>query len=314
MTAFCLLTLARATASTGIPSIPGRFDHRWTSAGTGGDLGITATGAPLVRVVLADVGADAVARLAWPGEPRPRIAEVRWFLDGRPVGDALVEGADAPGAPARGGVPPFVATLALDGNGDHEVRAVARVVPAGGDATNTVELASAPLALRVRGLVDAAVERQMEFVRRAARTAPEAFEVVTSSSAENDAEYAPVRAFDRSESTRWVSKAADARPTIRASWRKPVQVSEIRLLPALHAGRLGEGSGFDVPRRVAVLLNGVEERIVEMGAAQMLSGATLALDRPLSLRRIEVRVDARDPGTQDPGRVGWREIQLLGPQ
>ncbi len=313
-TAFCLLTLSRATAATGVPSIPARFEYRWTSAGVGGDLGFTAVGAPGVRVFLAAVGASVRERFTWDGDSRPRVAKLRWLLDGKPLEMPRHAVGDATDAQPKGTLPQFETRFTVPGNGDYELVAVASFVPPGRPAAEATEVRSEPLALRVSGLVDAPVQAAIDRLRREAKTPAPAFEAVTASSAQNDGEFGAKRAFDRSHSTRWVAKADDERPTLTAAWKRPMRVAEIRLLPALHADHLSTGLAYDTPKRVVVLLNGKEEHTVEMSPDDALRGATLAFKRPVALRRIEVRIETRDAGPKQAGKTGWREIQLLGPR
>lgn len=312
-TAFALLTLARATAATGLPSIAARFAPRWSSAGSGADLAITAVGAPELQVYLAGVGKRAVADFAWEGEDRPRILSVQWLLDGAPAGEPVAAERD-PAAAARGlAMPRFAQRIALPGNGDFELRAIASVIPPGGAAEDAEELPSPPLKIEVRGLVDAALREAMERMRREAWVFPPEFRVLAASSTHDGDRTGPKLAFDRGESTRWACAADDAEPWIRAEWKSAVPVGAVRLLPALHSGRLADGSGFDVPRKVLLILNGKDERLLDFGPAEMLAGATVRFERKLNLRRVEVRILERDPGAEHPGLAGWREIQFLAP-
>mgnify|MGYP001389060230 CR=1 FL=1 len=305
-TAFCLLTLARATASTGVPSIPARFEARWTNAGTC-DLGVTALGAPGVTAYLTDVGAAAISRLAWPGEVRPRVLEVQWHLDGVPLGDPCREGVDSATSPARGPLPRCAVSFTVPRDGDHELRAVARVAPPDGGAP--VDLAGTPLAIHVSGLVDADVLERMRLARAAL---PPGCDQIEASSSRDDGEFAPKRAFDRSESTRWVARADDPQPTLTATWRRPVPVAALRLLPALDAAHLRDTPTFDVPRHVRVRINGTDDHELDLGPEHLRDGATLRLPAPIRIRRLEVRIETRDPGEREKGQCGWREIALLG--
>jgi hypothetical protein len=312
-TAFALLTLARATAATGMPSIAARFAPRWSSAGTGAELALTAVGAPATEVYLAGIGKKMVDDFAWPGEARPRILRVQWLLDGAPAGPP-VEAERDPAEAARSVLTPrFAQRLALPGNGDRELRAAVWMIPPGGTPEDAEEVRSAPLQLTLRGLVDAAVQAEMEVMRREAWSFPPEFEELEASSSHEAGRTGPGLAFDRAQSTRWSCAAGDHAPWIRAVWKRAVPVGGMRLLPALHAGRLRDGSGFDVPTRVLLILNGKEERLLEFGPAEMLTGVTVEFGRKFPLRRVELRILERTPGAEHPGLAGWREIQFFAP-
>lgn len=312
-TAFCLLTLARATAATGMPSISARFAPRWSNAGAEGDLTITATGAPDVQVFLAGIGPKAIEDYAWKGEKRPRLLEVQWYLDGKPVGEP-VPNEDPIGA-ARGGFTPRCPDrLTVPGNGDYVLEAVARVQPPNDAAAEPEELRSPPLKLEVRGLLDPARALELARMRREPWLLLPDLRESSCSSTQDEGKCAPIRAFDRAQSTRWACKPDDKEPWIKVEFRRGVQVAALRLLPVLDQGRMHDGLGLDVPRRVRVTFNDRDERVVEMGPEHMLPGLLIELDKKVNLRRLEVRVLERDPGVIHPGYVGWREIQLLTPE
>lgn len=312
-TAFALLTLARATAATGMPSISARFAPRWSTAGTGADLAITAVGAPEIQVYLAGIGARPTADLAWAGERRPRLVEVQWLLDGMPAGEPQRLEGDPSGSTAALAMPRFAQRITVPGNGDYELRAVARVQPPGGGPDDWVDLPGGPLKLEVRGLVDAKVQAEMDRMRREVWTFPPEFRLLAASSSHDAGRTGPPLAFDRGQSTRWSCAADDAEPWIRAEWKTAVPVGLIRLLPALDNGRLADGTGFDEPRRVLLVLNGRDEYEVEFEADQMLDGVTVTFERRVNLRRVEVRILERTRGVAHPGLAGWREIQFFEP-
>ncbi len=313
-TAFCLLTLARATAATGLPSITARFAPRWSTAGSGADLTITAVGAPEVRCYLAGIGKQAIADFAWPNEGRPRILDVQWWLDGAPVGEPVTLEGDSADHARAGTTPRFSAHVAVPGNGDHRLQAVARVIPPNGAADAPEEIRSAVLTLAVRGLVDSKIQKEMDCMRREAWALLPDLRESAMSTSQDEAYCGVVRAFDRAQSTRWCCEKDDPEPWLRVEFRRGVLVEAIRLLPVLDQTRIGDGLGLDVPRRVRLLLNDREEILVEMGPRDMLPGKLIEFAKKVNLRRLEVRILARDPGATNPGYVGWREIQLITPR
>jgi hypothetical protein len=312
-TAFCLLTLARATAATGMPSIAARFAPRWSSAGTEADLTITAVGAPEVQVYLAGIGKKALKDFSWPGDARPRIVEVQWLLNGQPAGDPVRASGEPADVARAGSTPRFAAHLSLPGNGDFQLQAVARVIPPQGTADELEEFASAPLTLTVRGLVDPPRRFEIDAMHREAWPIRPDLRESSCSTTQDAGRCGADKAFDRAQSTRWSCLPDDPEPWIRAEFRRGVQVKAIRLLPVLDQGRLSDGLGMDVPRRVRLLLNDREEILLDFGPEDMLRGKLVEFDKKLMLRRIEVRILQRDPGVIHPGYAGWREIQLLVP-
>lgn len=312
-TAFCLLTLARATAATGMPSIAARFAPRWSSAGTVADLTITAVGAPEMQVFLAGIGKKAVEDFSWPGEARPRIAEVQWLLDGQPAGEPVRAEVDPAEIGRAGSTPRFASRISVPGNGDYQLQAVARVIPPQGTAAELEEFRSAPLTLAVRGLVDPALRFEMDAMRREAWPIRPDLREISCSSTQDEGRCGPDKAFDRAQMSRWSCQKDDPEPWLRAEFRRGVTVQAIRLLPVLDQNRLTDGLGLDVPRRVRLLLNDREEILLDLGPEDMLRGKLVEFDKKFVLRRIEVRILQRDAGIVHPGYAGWREIQLLVP-
>lgn len=312
-TAFCLLTLARATAATGMPSISARFAPRWSNAGTDADLTITATGAPDVQASLVGFGLKAVEDYAWKGDKRPRLLSVQWHLDGQPLG-APVAAEDALGAARSGITPRFAHRFSVPGNGDYVLQAVAQVQPPNDPEAEAEELRSAPLKLEVRGLLDPSRAQEIARMRREPWLLLPDLRESSCSSTQDEGKCGPIRAFDRAQSTRWACQPDDPEPWLRVEFRRGVQVGALRLLPVLDPARMHDGLGLDVPRRVRITLNDRDERVVEMEPEHMLSGLLIELDKKVNLRRLEVRVLQRDPGVVYPGFVGWREIQLLTPE
>ncbi len=312
-TAFALLTLARATAATGLPSITARFSPRWSNAGTGAEFALTAVGAPEAQVFLAGFGKKIVEDFAWDGEARPRILQVQWLLNGVPVGEPVAATTD-PAAAARGlAMPRFPADISLPGNGDYELCAVASMIPPGLGLAEAEEIRSAPLRLEVRGLLDPKMQAEMASMRGEAWVVAPEFRELKSSSHFNDGQTGPQLAFDRAQSTRWCCATGDAEPWIRAEWKRGVAVKALRLLPVLHSAHLADGTGFDCPRQVLLILNDKEEHRLEFTPADVVSGITVTLERKMNLRSVEIRILKRDPGSEQPGLAGWREIQFFAP-
>lgn len=310
-TAFALLTLARATAATGLPSISARFAPRWSNAGTGARLALTAVGAPEVQVFLAGIGDALRDQYSWDGEKRPRILRVQWMLDGMPAGEpSTLEGDPAEHAAAMT-MPRFPGTVSLPGNGDYTLTAIASIIPPGCGPEDAVEVASDPLPLTVRGLMDPEIREEIALMRKEAWRTPPEFRQLAASTTHDDSKTAAGLAFDRAQNTRWACAADDPEPWIRAEWKRAFPVGAIRLLPALHSGHLADGAGFDLPRKVRLTVNGRDEYDLEFGPAQMLTGVTVQFARKVNLRGVEVRVLERVPGTEHPGLAGWREIQFL---
>ncbi len=313
-TAFCLLTLARATAATGMPSIAARFAPRWSTAGSGADLTITATGAPEVLLSLAGIGKKASEDFAWKGEARPRLLQVQWWLDGQPAGPPVTAEEDPVAVARRGTTPRFATRVSLPGNGDHTVQAVAMVQAPNDPNGAPEEIRSEVLPIAVRGLMDEPMQREIDCMQREVWAVLPDLRESSMSSSQDEGRCGVIRAFDRTQSTRWCCKQGDPEPWLRAEFPRGVQISAIRLLPVLNQDRLADGLGLDVPRRVKLVINDRDERVLTMGPENMLPGLLVEFDKKVNLRRLEVRILARDPGPNNPGYVGWREIQLLAPR
>lgn len=310
-TSFALLTLSRSTAQVGTGGAPrlGLWELRWSNADAGrADLLITASGAPTCQAFLAGFHPEIVELYTFPGERWPRVTRFAWLLDGA---EAAVDRPAEPAALATRESPPrWPVQLPLRENSDYRLEARAWLrLPGSDDPNDLVEVRSGPLGLRVHGLTTPADLEQIRWLERAQAIDPTGSDQLSASSKESGDYNGPLRAFDRFQGSRWLAQKDDLEPWIRLMPKRPLRVAAIRLLPAMDGPHL---SGFDLPVRVQVTINGRKHEIA-LDPKDVLRGSFLELARPLRLRELEVRVLERRAGTNPnlAGFVGFREIQLL---
>jgi len=315
-TAFALLTLRRATLPvTGVPS-SGLWRHSWSNAEDPRSiLHVTAQGAPHCTAIFTGFRESARKLFTWKGELRPRVVRFGWFLDGKPLDADAPEGMRAVDDPRAFGsavqAPRMEVRFDLPRNGSYVLTAKATIrLPEGGERT-LLDLISSPLRLEVTGLLDEAFARESRFSRRNLLADDIRVARIEASSNSASGSSAPERAFDRFQGSRWLCAKDDAEPWIRLRFTHSQTVAALRLLPALFS--MEAPRGYDQPTLVVVILDGKRPMTVGLKEDEPLPGTVLELKRPQRVREIEVHILERETGRIEPGRCGFREIEILKP-
>ncbi len=311
-TPFSLLTLSKATASTGGRMHKNLWEARWNTPADS-DLHLVVTGAPESVAYLSGFSATVRKEESFPGEPRPRVLRLDWYLDGQRIDSQIPS--DPVAAAAQDRAPRWEVRFPLPTDHVGVLVAEAWIAVPGGDGAERVRIRSLPLELRLLGLQQADYRRGSRLLRR--MLSFPAGTVDYSASSEVSGSYnAARRAFDREQGTRWLAGKKDTKPWIALDARRPLSVSELLLLPALTGPR---DAGFDLPTEIQLTLNSrrKEELRLEPTAALAGEGFRLRFPRPVRLRKLEVRILARDASRShsgERGRTGFREILFLGPE
>jgi hypothetical protein len=119
------------------------------------------------------------------------------------------------------------------------------------------------------------------------------------------------KALDGQESTLWTCAASDAAPSLVLEWKKPIAAASLVLHGACN--RRADVGKHDRIRRIHVLLDKKKEPIeVEIPRRDGVDLEPVAIPLPSStqVRRIEIRIVEREPGTEWKGRAGFSEVAL----
>ncbi len=297
-TCFALLFLRRATRSvTGEAARTGRVVHSSDENG----VQIRGVGVAPLRVWLAGFTASTLDAWSWEGERADglRIARVVWFLD-----DLVA--ADLRGDPtAAHGSERFELELDELAPGQHELRAQVQLLQQrdqGAPALRILESGT------VRFQLEGGVSRHwLESARdRGLDRLPAAGLSVEASS---EARARPAwNAFDDDAHTHWLANAGDAQPTLTLVPKDPV-VADTIVLTQPFVWPLRTGALTRV-LEAEVEVNGGRPLRVRMHADERRKGR-LRLPQRVTIRKLEVRLLAWVPGTQDANRPGLAEVELL---
>ena len=133
----------------------------------------------------------------------------------------------------------------------------------------------------------------------------------TASSQQGDGQSAG-HAFDGRMDTRWLCAESDTEPELTVEIKRPVAVARLAFSQAARsASELGV---CDRITEIEVRINRASAPVVLQLAPEELPKTILELDRPTQIRRLTVRVLAREKGTSLAGRGGFTEIEFLPPE
>jgi len=304
-TAFALLTLSRATASTGgVGEEQEIWQRQWTSAADGKVVQVTASGLPQCAVFLTGFDRAWFEEQTWEGELSPRLAKVEWWLNDELV-STVVRSEQQWRLDCSQPVPHrFSQRLTLPANGEYQLRARLSWLPPETWAnptagTNRLEreiqpsdweqLDSGVVVIHASGLLDEAVKSQMNHRARHVhpqRWTPKEVQVIASSAigGESGASWA----LDRCHATAWRWKASDQERSWCAEWEKPVRANSIRIVAALPADQ--NPDGYAMPKRVKLKVNGRKAVFLDFSAEDWRSGCIFHFRKSEKMRKIELEV------------------------
>lgn len=315
-TCFAILFLGRAALSTVAP-ISGRAAYEQGRASSSAAVRIEVH--PVedgVALRVLGFGRQAAAPLEWPEEAGrgPRVLRVEYREGNRVLAVALGDET----TPARGHTFPAAARLA---RGTHRIRACVRVlVPSTGAgssridarATATLEspevevdvlqgLAPEPDGARPGTPIALGPGAGATDVQARASSVLQGLDVLPG--VELDAS----RAVDGKHRTPWLAREDDSAPEITLSFRHAVRVDGVAIVPATLPGFPPDELGRAL--EVELALNGKPSRRVLLPPEPWLR-ATVALDEPVDVRSLRIRILARVPGRRT-NAVGLGEIELF---
>ena len=297
-TCFALLFLQRATAPvSGAEPARGRV---WVSEG---DVELRATGVNPLTVWITGFE-EGVLRAYGHEEAGPRIARVEYLVDGK-----VAATVDAnPRRPWRG--ERLAGRLTFTVPDRHEIGVRVHVVrpEAPLDQTvATVELGTNGFEVHVRNVLSTWM---IPFARLAASNLLREIDPADAeaSASSTSGEAYPRLVLDHRQNTSWIARASDLQPTLDLHLPRPIKANVIALSgPDACAAERG---GHDTLARAVIRINGQDEHSVTFDADPM-RPALLHLDRPHSIRRLEIRLVERIPNTGRESTVGLAEVGLF---
>jgi len=306
-TCFALLFLNRATAaasgqSAGRVRIYGRDDPE-------APVSLRASGDTPLTMWISSIGEASLAAHEWPGEPQRglRVKRVDYLAAGGAfgAGESVVASVTADGRQPAGRER-FAAQASFPLPGSYAVRARVTALSApgaAGAAPGDVVLESAPLEVRIEEAMDPLL---LEYARDPLRNllAGQRVEARASSQLNND--WPPQHAVDNLQCRGWAAASGDPLPVLTLELGKPVRAATCLLTPA----RIGEEYGSRITK-VALTLNGkLPPIVVDVAPAAERRKIRVPFAQPQVVRRIEVKVLARQECANPEKAVGIAEVEL----
>jgi len=293
-TCFALLFLQRATAP-----VTGEKRRRGTVHVSGGDVHLRATGRNPLTVWI-DGFDEEVRREYGVDGAGPRVAQVVHLVDGEAV--ATLEGDAERGWDGE----KYPWQHAFTRTGDHEIGARVRIL----DVDESRGPTPVPVILEADGFVvrveDVLSDWMLPCARRAAANLLLGKDVAVEASSRTGSS-PPHAAADGLQSTAWVANSSDLQPTISLRWESAIRADVITLGGA--DARPEDRGRHDTIVRAEVIIDG-GERISVLFDRDVLRPAVLRLKRPRAIRRLDVRIVERIPGSGRTSSVGLAEVGL----
>jgi hypothetical protein len=302
-TSFALLFLNRATASTsGI--VKRKKDDVYIAEDERDDVRWRITGSNPVTMFITGFGEDALAHYDdLEGLVRGlRIEKVEYV-----VGDEVV--GTVPGNPEKGWTNErFALKHQFDRGGkvvvDIRVHVVDPYASTASEAT-TVLIASGLEIDLGEVLEDWMLEYPRQGAENLLRRHPPR---ISASSKARDNQNAE-RLVDGLHSTAWVADAKDKTPTLTLEFARAVRANTLLFSPVGRNER--DRHDYDRATKLEITFNRRKEvHALELSSDSRPKGV-LRLDKPLAVRRIDVRIVERVEGRRHKGQVGFAEIELL---
>ncbi len=307
-TAFALLTLSRATASTGGGGGEESqlWQRKWISNTEGAWVQVAASGLPQCTVFLTNFDTEWMADLRWPQEQSARIRRVQWMLNGEVVLD-LSRDQEQWQQDCRQLVPHrFGGQISLPGNGAHTLHARIEVMP---DGEDWQWLESAAVDLDVSGIADEQFTQELRFRDQHAQPlgwAAKEIEIEASSAFGGSA--GAGWALDRCHATAWRWKSDDNKRLWQAKWKKAFRADGIRIVPALPADQSLDG--YAMPQRLRLKINGSKSQEIEFSQEDWRNGYIFPFRKSQKIRRIELEVTSIHQ-SRSSGVGGISEIEFF---
>lgn len=307
-TAFALLTLSRATASTGGSETRQLWRRQWKSEGEEAVVQVTASGLPHCAVFLTGFDGDWLQQQTWEEELSPRLKKVEWLVNGELA--AVVERSEEEWrqdclqpVPHR-----FSARISMAQNGEFEI--YAKVHWMAPETSELEHVESAKVRLWASGLMDSKVQAEWDARQHLVpgqRWSAKELEVRASTAL--GGEGGAAWAFDRCQATAWRWKKEDHQRTLSAEWKKPFRADGVRLIPALPSDQ--DPQGYAMPLQIKLKINGRRAVFLDFSPEDWRNGAIFRFRKSEKIRRIEVEVTSIHPHREN-GVGGISEIEFFG--
>ena len=189
--------------------------------------------------------------------------------------------------------------------GKHVIEARVTLAPEATD-TEPVVLASKPLDVDVKNVFEPWMRQASEIPARNLIAGQRFIDVTTSTVHKG---YDGRRALDGHEGTAWLCDDKDLRPSISFTLRRSVVAGALSLSHSM--SRVKDRTLHDRILRVAVAIDGGHEPFVFDLDPDVLKPTVFRFPEPRKIRRLEIRILAREPAASYPGLAGFSEIALL---
>ncbi len=287
-TAYALLFLMRATApSTGTPPLPsvlGRYETERKSP-----IRIRAAGHSPLETWVASVDTGTFSGRA--------IERFAWLVDGE-VWTTVPVDPPRPWANDTFRVLHHVRFL-----GDFTVQMRIHLAATESEAARVVD--SAPLSVKVEVIWPPWGLREAGWASR--NLLAQGAVTATASSFNNSGQAAP-NSVDGTTDGFWVCRKDDPRPTLELELRRGVKANAVVLHPV--AGHELQRNTFDRPTRVEIRVNGGRAVHVVRADPDDLRPVALHLPKPVRIKKLEIAIVERLPGSSWTGQAGFAEVSL----
>ncbi len=302
-TSFALLFLSKATArgaSTG-PMLTLPDDLR-ISEGPDVDIRWLAKGSRSVTMWITGFHEDLISDYAWEGaEPGLRIRRVDYLCDGEVIKSIPVDST----VPWKGERFPTKYEVPGPGTYRMEVLVCFSDPLAEGGENSDAEMMSMPLEVFVRD------EFTPTAIEASAKPKPRNFlagkGVTAECSSKLNDKQGVALLWDGAQGTNWLSAKDDEQPTLTFRFDKPVRANKLVLSNANSS--ILSTSNYDRATRIEVGINNQRKpKYVEITKGVYDSWV---LDfKTTRVRSLEIRILEREPGSAQPGVVGFGEVEL----
>jgi len=289
-TCFALLFLNRATAKLTGEGVT-VMRNLYVSDETGADVVLRATGDTPLSMWITGFGQGVRERHA-----QLRVLRVEYLADGVVVRTVEAE-SDQPWRQQ-----PLPAQYSFSTMGPHRISAAVHVVgPDGGE----VVLRSSEVEVQIHEVL---AEWMLDYAGDTAQNALRQVEFSASSSSRRDDAHAPALAADGSQASAWVCAADDPDPRLTIECVKPIRGNVLVFAQA--NGTLKDRGKLDRITKLELTLGArTQPFVVELDPDEVRK-TVFSLPRAVQIRSIEVRVLAREPGSEHPGCAGLAEIEV----
>jgi len=311
-TCFALLFLNRATR----PETGENHKKQQNRRGTNdpdADLSIAATGDTPLRLWIASFGKKTLESFEWPNEKGrgPRVVRVVYYADGETI--ALVRGDESRPADANR----FEIEHSFRAAGTYTVQVKAhalsppRTDPDGRVLPGLVKVIESPeFEIEIKDVVPGWMQAQEgDYARNLmaqAQASVNASTVLQGGKHPNQSPWSALQIVDNRARTCWLAEPRDAQPEFQIRLKKP-QRADVILIS--HAQTVPHVPGYYARAfEVEVVINGKHEHTVRMHHDERRKGR-LELERPLTIRSLDLRIPARVPGEKKQS-VGIAEVEL----